>query len=56
MGGRLFNIRLDDKRYDQLRIEVAVSKDNPAPLTMTQIVKEALDLRWEHLKKKGKKQ
>lgn len=54
MAGRLFNVCLDDKRYDQLRIEVAVSKGNPQPLTMTMIIKEALDLRWEKIKK-GKK-
>ena len=54
MASKLFNIRLDGKRYDKLKIEVSISKGNASPLTMTEIIKEALDLRWERMDKHGK--
>lgn len=47
MAGRTFNIKLDDERFDRLNEEVLKSKSHTRPMTKTQIIKEALDMRWE---------
>ena len=44
---RLINFRIDNSRDKRLKREVLMSKGNQRPLTITQIIKEALDMRWE---------
>ena len=44
---RLINFRIDNSRDKRLKREVLMSKGNQRPLTITQIIKEALDMRWD---------